>query len=361
MRCALFTFTIGDKYVKEFADYFRPSVEKYCKKYSIDLVVATEPFVPFVDKHDLCCQKLLICSQPWASKYDAIAWIDADIIISPNARNIFEEVKGPEVLFVQHEPYNDTFHLWNWRHKLKLTDKAFDDYTPDVNIYGGTFINEGVMVFQPTHHADYLQNLFNSHDFTQPIEKIGVDGTSNPIGEIWFWSKIMQDLPWRLIDIKYNNQWNYYRRVHLEPYDDPNSLVIPAKNYIQNSYFCHIGDRENMDVIHFVEKHYFRKETTLVVLCEDARDLGWLLLAPIRAREFKDIYIVCRDDSAKFVLYNNYPRMQYGYYLPKVYTFVSSVPELSGRVIQCTSKPDIQKLIDAFYEDNEYVISSHSR
>jgi hypothetical protein len=354
MKNAIVTFAIGKQYEDMYNSIFHRSVDVYCKKYGIDLVIVKEPFEKFEQKYALCCQKLLICSQEWAKKYDAICWLESDIIISPSARNIFDEVTDDKILFVEHNPYNDSFFGWIWANKTNILDKTYDEFKEHsdehyktVGVYSDSddtsevqYINEGVTVFQPKYHAEYLESLYRSHDFTVKVNQVGKDNTVNVIGETWWWYKIMIDKKHRFIDYKYDSQWNYYRRLHLEPFDDPKSLIIPIKNYIDNSYFCHIGDRENIDLIHFVDKVYYRHmDITLIVKYKTGDDISWLFSSYIRAKKFKNIYIVSDSDYVKNMIYQTFPRQQNGNYLPNnFYTFVKDVPDnITGRVLECSS------------------------
>jgi hypothetical protein len=366
MKNAIVTFVIGKQYEDMYNTIFRPSVEKYCNKYDIDLIVLIEPIEQFTEKQSLCCQKLLICSQDWAQKYDAICWLESDILISPNARNIFDEVKDDKILFVEHYTYNDPFYGWIWGNKNNINCQSYDEFTTqsiehykNVGVYKDgddtsevRYINEGVQVFQPKYHATYLENLYRSHNFSINPNQSGKDGTFNAIGETWWWYNVMVDKNHRFIDYKYNSPWNCYRRLHLEPFDDPKSLIIPIKNYIDNSFFCHIGDRENIDVIQFVEKVYFRNnDTTLVVKCKHGDDFSWLFSSYIRAKKFKNIYIVCGNDYARDFIYSRFPRQQNANYLPNnIYTFVSEIPSISGRTLECYSDWVNYKTLEYFLE-----------
>lgn len=375
MKCAIVTFVIGEKYQQMYDQFFRPSVESYCKKFDIELKLITEPLGEFTEKQSLCCQKLLLCSQEWAKEYDAICWMESDILISPNALNIFDEVTDNKILFAEDE---NNFEYWSYLKRNNRCDTDFNmykstenmrniiksskahddsiDFTDEDDMSNVKHINEGICVFQPKYHAEYLKKLYDCHTFGT-VNQRGKDDTFLAIGETWWWYKVMKDGMHRYISDKFNRTWPYYRRTKLEPFDDPQTLIIPIKNYIETSYFCHIGDREHIDLIHFVDKMYFRKpDTTLVVKCGPVDCLGWLFISYIRAKKFKNVYIVCKDESAKQFIFNNFPRIQNAWYLPEnLYTFVHEVPRVHGRVIECDSDwikyKDIQSMIDLFYED----------
>lgn len=374
MKYAIATLTIGKKYQDMFDLYFRHSVETYCKKYNIDLININEPIEPYEGRSELCCQKILIPSMEWAKKYDAICVIDSDILISPSAENIFNNVVDDKILFTKPDTYGDRFYSWKYFVKNKLVkynyDNVYDnshkiDYLKNTNLYHEShdlsnveLINEGVVVFQPKFHGDYLKELYKTHkNKTKESNENGRDGTFLAVGEIWWYYKVMLDNKHKFIDHRYNSTWTWYRRIHLEPFDDPQNIIIPTKNYIDNSYFCHIGDREYIDLIHFVYKTYFMKlDTTLVVKCVSIENLNWIFSSYIRAKEFKDVFIVCKDDSAKHFFERFYPRIQYVNFFPReIYKFVNKVPEITGRIIECNSDwinhKEFQYILELFYED----------
>lgn len=334
MKAAIMTFVIGEQYQKMYDAVFRDSVEKYCAKYGIDLKLITEPIVPFTNKQNLLCQKLIALSQEWAKEYDAIAWVESDILISPHAPNIFDEVTDDKVLFVNDHNYMDAWYMKQWHDDRKIGYSSMTEYIrnaggiPDAQeIELG--VNEGVTVFQPKYHAEYLKNLYDSRDWSLQPGQVGRDGTVLASGEIWWWYSVIKDGMSRHIDNRWNAQWCYYKRLHAEPYMHDEELIVHAKNYIRMSYFCHIPDRQNVGIIDFVYRAYYKTmNQILVVECGPIDTLAWLLHPLVRLKDFKTIYIVCTDDSAKNFLFAHFPRMQNMNFAPSnLYTFVNKVPE----------------------------------
>ena len=83
MKTAIFQILIGPSRNQE---YCIDSVKKYCSKYNIDHFISTKclingPHIMF-EKYQLF--HLL------QSEYDRVLYLDADILITPNAKNIFE-------------------------------------------------------------------------------------------------------------------------------------------------------------------------------------------------------------------------------------------------------------------------------
>lgn len=89
-RKAIVTFATGKKYLKNFNETFRPSVERYSKSINTDLVVVEE-FIRPSSKHTFW-QRLLMFSDPRIAANDKVLMIDADIYITKHAKNIFDAV-----------------------------------------------------------------------------------------------------------------------------------------------------------------------------------------------------------------------------------------------------------------------------
>ena len=377
MKNAIVTFVIGERYEQMHA-IFRPSVEKYCKKYDIDYIVLDKPLdTDISNHHKIGIQKLLITLQEWSSKYDNIMWLDSDIYISPNAENIFDEVVDGKICMAnpivhEHDRLYDGVIAYNkgWADtrsprvdfaahissSIKMA-KEYDVYSPEDKDFK-CYPNQGVIIFQPKYHTEYLKKLYDD-EVKRNINHPTTDkyGRKNPNGEWWFVYKFQADDMLHLIDHNYNKLWAFYRSLHYEPYDDPSDLIIPMKNFIESSYFCHFTDMENAEILNTIKTMYFEApETTLVV---NGNELSWLLSKYIRAKSFKNIYIVSDSDEAKNFMVSRFPREQFGFRFPDhKYTFVRKAPDIQGRCIVCDSdwvkKIDFNYILKLFNHD-EYV------
>jgi hypothetical protein len=80
-------------------------------------------------------------------------------------------------------------------------------------------------------------------------------------------------------------------------------------------------------------------DITLIVKYKTGDDISWLFSSYIRAKKFKNIYIMSDSDYVKNMIYQTFPRQQNGNYLPNnFYTFVKDVPDnITGRVLECSS------------------------
>lgn len=354
MKNAIVTFVIGERYQK-MHEIFKPSVESYCKKFDIDYIILDKGLDDDRNFHTIDNQKLLITSQEWSNKYDNIMWIDSDVYISPNAKNVFDEVVNGKICMAN-DIYNDIFYHslmsykkgWIPTKEFTRDDaiKGCKDMAIEYKCYSETDINvekclnQGVIIFQPKYHTEYLVNLYNEE------KKRSIDhplkdkyGRKNPHGAYWYQYKFQADGMLHMIDHKYNKIWCMYRSLHYEPYDNPSELILPLKSFIECSYFCHFTDMENADILCTVKDLYIESpNSTLIVNYIHGSDLSWMLSKYIRSKDFENIYIVSNNEEAKNFIVSRYPREQFGFRFPDhKYTFVNEIPLLSERCIICDS------------------------
>lgn len=348
MKNAIVTFVIGERY-ERLHDIFRPSVERYCKRYDIDYIVLKEPLDRDISNHHkIGIQKLLIASQDWSQKYDKVMWLDSDIYISDGAENVFDQVKTDKIYMVQEYFYNDKFYhdtIYRKRYNTKTSVedliRGHKETAKELKCYDETdrdaqyFLNQGVMVFQPKYHSEYLKKLYDE-EVSKKVQHPVVDqnGNKNPYGEYWFQYKFQAQNMLDYLDHKYNSLWTFYRSLHCVPYDEPGELLLPMKSFIDNSYFCHFTDMEDVGVLCKLKELYLETpETTLVVNYKPGTDISWMLSKYIRAKDFKTIHI---DETAQSVLMSQYPRQQTGFVFPK-YKYTFTRDGASGRCIICDS------------------------
>lgn len=344
---AIVTFTIGERYEKAF-ELFRPSWEKYCSKYGIDLIVIKEAFVQDVK---IIAQKLLICNQTWSSQYDKICWIDSDIYISDAAHNIFDAVSEGKIGMVNDDPFGDyTYRKYTHAKKGWGTDTPNDlrninKYQKDYGFWREDFkqsgmidCNPGVMVFQPKYHAEYLKGLFDT--MAPKIKKIpDVDDKGRRMHfDGWVWYYFQNDDKLEFIDHRYNMVWPVYRTQLYEPFDAPEELIIPLKNFIETAFFVHFTDMEDIAVFDHVKNMYLdAPPTSLVIRYKPKTGIPWLLSKWMRAKKFEKIWIVSDDDEPLKWIWASYPRQQYAWTVPDIFTLTSKMPEITGRTIVCDS------------------------
>jgi hypothetical protein len=358
---ALVTFTIGDRYVEGYKT-FRPSHERYCKKFGADHIELCEPLVEgLTGARFIIPQKLLICSQEWSAQYDKIAWVDSDIYISENAENIWDATPEGKIGMVSDDPfgkYNYRKYTWakkGWEPDTLDDPRRIKAYQKQYNFYEEGFkceydCNPGVMVFQPKHHADYLKGLFDKMlPRIRAIPDLDAYGRRTHF-DGWVWYHFQNDDMMALIDYRFNMVWPIYRSQLYEPYDTKEDLLIPMKNFIDTAYFVHLTDLEDLDVFQHLKNGYLDgPPTSLVINYKKGKGFPWLFSKWIRMKKFENIWIVSDDSEPVEYMTYAFPRPQYGFRVPEYYKVVKELPAeaLNVRRIVCDS--DWVEKVDFMY------------
>lgn len=162
MKVCFGIISIGKSYLEEFERLFKPSVSAYCQKYGYDLKIFTD-FLDPTRKHPdtISFQKCLVPNL--LTDYDLVVVLDADIYIQNNAPPIHTLELNNKIGIVDEVKQSDPD---NYR---KLNDIGFADYAKSyyekVNLIFETdeILNTGVMICNPTLHADYLKSIYEKY------------------------------------------------------------------------------------------------------------------------------------------------------------------------------------------------------
>ena len=146
---------IGDTYIREFEQTFKPSVVAYAQRHGYDLKIFTSYLDPAHAHKD--CISFQKCLVPEAlSQYDTVIVMDADIWMSDHAPRIPD--CGDKVGIV-----NEAAQMAEY-----LT---FSFVTPPIPYYASSgfelttdkVLNTGFMVCKPQHHAAFLRRVYDTH------------------------------------------------------------------------------------------------------------------------------------------------------------------------------------------------------
>lgn len=168
-KVLLVTFALGEKYIQKYNQLWKPSHEAYCQKHGYDLMVLTE----FLDKpvdaalHIDANNRLLVCSQVWSDKYDFIIYLDADILINPNAPAIHTAYNYQDKIGIVDEfsqpQTEDRVERINRRLGWEESPTAYY-HLAGLDINTPHMLNAGVMVFQPKLHKDFLESMYYKYE-----------------------------------------------------------------------------------------------------------------------------------------------------------------------------------------------------
>jgi hypothetical protein len=145
------TITIGDRYT-QLSKATHPTIEKYAEKIGCDFIVIrdTKYSIPHYEKCNL--KKLF-------EEYDRICYIDTDIIVHPDAPNIFDIVPENKLGLFNELPYHANL------------EKSFIKYLNDKNIQIPKelkYYNTGVIVASKNHSSFFEDpKVIEEHFFEQ--------------------------------------------------------------------------------------------------------------------------------------------------------------------------------------------------
>ena len=192
MKKAIFTLAIGDNPMYQAAIL---SFQHYADKVGADVIISDSLHYPINienPKHS--------ASPAWAEKlrigellkeYDRVLYVDADILISPNARDIFKEYDDPDCIYM----LNEGAHCDRSLEKSLIEQQLGEVDWPKVNGQPD-YYNVGVMLLSQSHqlfsYCDlpllqsvcnhirfYEQTVFNYQIFKQQLKHSVISASFN--------------------------------------------------------------------------------------------------------------------------------------------------------------------------------------
>lgn len=178
-RKAIVTLAIGEKYLEEWKRVCAANWQRYADKHGYDIICITEP----LDNSERArasspaWQKCLVLSQDYATRYERIVWLDADIIInhqtSPciTAGVPLEKVgavsaywlSAPEVVRLV---IDRLYEFWD----LTEQDREYTahDYycNSDLPADFDSVVRTGVLVLSPVHHRRLFEKVYYEYERT---------------------------------------------------------------------------------------------------------------------------------------------------------------------------------------------------
>ncbi len=180
------TAAIGELYSKLWERVCRPCWEDYAARWKADIVVLTG----CIDDSEMALarspawQKLLILDQPWAQHYQRLLWLDADILISPRALNIFEYAADPAKIGVcinggrlsqaERQIYIERLHGVQFQAdmaEMVWTEETYKQYLGDGLPVHDVMYNTGVMVLSPPHHNELFRDVYKGTQYGKLYEQ----------------------------------------------------------------------------------------------------------------------------------------------------------------------------------------------
>lgn len=162
---AFVTIAIGEKYLGNYNKYFRHSHKRLAARTGYNLIVITD----YIDRSDYgktkspAWQKLLIFRLQETKRFDILCWIDADIYVTNNIIDPFENVDELEWAAVRNNIYN-----FDWLAKADLNMYSF---CPE-NSRPQYIMNTGFFIVNRNIHAQEMEYVYTAYE-DQPCYEQG--------------------------------------------------------------------------------------------------------------------------------------------------------------------------------------------
>lgn len=179
---AIVTLVIGDEYKSIFEDCCRRWWEAYANRNGYDIIVIESVLdnSERAKSRSPAWQKCLIFEDERVQKYDRIVWVDADIILNPEAPCICENVPAKAVGAVDSYGYpNPEIYNNNLSQLYKSWDDAGISYIINLtpleyhknwgltdlsDVHKTMVVQTGVLVLSPYHHAETLRHVYDNYE-----------------------------------------------------------------------------------------------------------------------------------------------------------------------------------------------------
>jgi hypothetical protein len=263
-RNAIVTLVVGAKLATIHRECFLPAWHAYGGRHGMDIVIIEHALddSPRAASRSPAWQKLLVHAAPEARGYERLAWVDADVMIRPDAPDIFEAVPRGKVGAVDdfatptREDHalvmDELYRRWDREGIRYASNRTAQEYYANYGLSCDfpSVVQTGVMVFEPAVHGGIFENVYRDYEE-------GADPSLN---------HEMRPLSFELLkagvvhwlDPKFNMQWSYCRELHY-PFLDRDDWVPLARwlgrgvrtqllrrcvnTAYRNNYFLHFAGR----------------------------------------------------------------------------------------------------------------------
>lgn len=255
---------MGGKFQAEFKNSFRPAWERYAERHGLGMVVLDSPLdeSPRAAARSPAWQKLIVHTAPETAGYQRLAWIDADVMIRPDAPNIFACVPEGKVGAVDdfatptksdHSLVMDElYRRWDREGIRYASNRTPHEYYANYGIDCDfeSVVQTGVMVYEPARHGALFEDVYRRYEE-------GADSSLNhemrPLSY-----ELLKAAAVHWIDPKFNMQWSYCRELNYPFLDDKASfsfggifeqrtrrrlLARCVNTAYRNNYFLHFAGR----------------------------------------------------------------------------------------------------------------------
>ena len=235
MRVCLVTLCIGERYLQQYNSIFRKGQERYAYKHGYDFKVITD-YISEPDPKLISMNKILVSDE----RYDMIIFVDADVLIHPDAPAIHTEYDFGDKIGVVSENQPDKYARIIVQKTMRWEESASEYYLQKSGhiIDTETVINTGVLVIQPKKHKEFLENIFKKYSENQKWSPHGFHYEQSVIG-----FELQQHNMAFYMDQKWNAIWMIHKI-----YSRINRDEKHLEEFYKNNYFTHLAGGCDLNV-----------------------------------------------------------------------------------------------------------------
>lgn len=259
---AIVTLNIGEKLGERFKSLFLPAWELYGERYGITIVNITRTLDDSyrAASRSPAWQKLLVHRAEEVSSFERIAWVDSDIMIRPDAPDIFSVVPHDKVGAVDdyaspnredHAAMIDAlYRKWDSKGVPYISNRTPKEYYLNYGIDCtlDSVVQTGVMVYSPEIHGKLLEKVYESY------EEGASPALNHEMHPLSYELLAADMVHW--ISPKFNMQWSYYKQMYYPFLDNAKSLEVlrwprisarekvlsaSVNTAFRNNYFLHFA------------------------------------------------------------------------------------------------------------------------
>lgn len=223
MKVCLTTICIGEKYLEQYNLVFRQSQETYALRHGYDFKVITE-YISEPHPKLISMNKILVSDE----HYDFIVFVDADVLINPDAPPIHDAYDFGDKIGVvsQNQPDKYAKYMVQKTMQWELTAEQYYLNKSGHILDTEDVINTGVLVIQPKKHKEFLDNIFNKYSENQKWSPHGFHYEQSVIG----FELQINNMAF-FMDYKWNAIWLTHKIYDQISRKNPNLVEFYKKNY----------------------------------------------------------------------------------------------------------------------------------
>jgi len=258
MRTAIVTLLLGRPYQLAWHDLCEPGWRAYADRHGYDIIAIDRPLdvTPRAMARSPAWQKCLVLQPSIVGGYDRVVWLDADIVINPNAPAVTGAVPIEKIGAVDESVYPTLdAHQAFWHRMVAQTENSnpalariWQSYLDPRDYHGfwglprrgDHIVRTGVLVLSPRHHRALLEHVY--YDY----ENKGGPELSYEMRPLSFEIQERDLQHW--IDQRFNATFNsiFAEATAAKPISTQQELFDLIRRSLSSNYFLHFAAHQEM-------------------------------------------------------------------------------------------------------------------